>query len=87
MSGKARRFYAFTDCPGCGAVACHWLMEPWEPPSEPKEVIAVVTDYTGNVVREHYSAPGGNLEAYDLNTDTCDVMRVCVRCGSHWGEK
>lgn len=87
MGGKVRSFYAFTDCPTCGTVACHGLMNPWEPPSEPKEIVAVVTDYAGNVVSEHYSAPGGNLEAYDFNIDTCDVMRVCVRCGSHWGEK
>lgn len=83
-------FTAFTDCPGCGHLAFHWLSEPpgedEEFPGEAGETSAVVSDreikcWGGNIYRVIQDL------VYRVDKTTCDHVRECVACGQEWGEK
>lgn len=85
-----RVFTAFTDCPGCGRFAFHWLSEPpdadEEFPGEPGEVSAVDSEdevryWGGSVYRVLQRF------VYRVDKSTCDHVRECVACGQEWGEK
>lgn len=83
-----RLFTALTDCPQCGTTTVH----PWHlPPAEDQDMdtdadreaeAADIINWGGATVHVWKT-----LVRYRADHTTCDVIRECARCRTHWPER
>lgn len=83
-----RPFTALTYCPGCGVITVHpWHLPPAEDPgmSTDKDLEsdhADIVNWGGAIARVVET----NVRYREDHT-TCDVIRECVHCHTHWPER
>lgn len=82
-----REFSAYTECPQCDVVACHYLREAKAPPR--REDYKTEKDYVhARIMGQHIPLPHGGSPRRPLPYDEwrSEVVRTCVACQHQWCE-
>jgi len=83
------RFEAFTECPECGRIDCHFLRPPHAAPSaaeleehQARRSIVEVLGWGGCLVRQETIGPPPPIDE-----SMHEVIRICTGCGKEWGQR
>ena len=86
-------FTAWTDCPKCGEIACHWLDQPRRVTQQQLDTYASMANrkvVSGHEVQVWSGEGVQKLRDYYLPPPPCDetftIARICVKCGHRWGQ-
>lgn len=82
-----RRFEAYTVCPKCGRLDCHWLREPrTEPVPDRVEVSAGGVSLWANIAMQPLVYPPCEPRMKPNPEAQFEVIRICTGCHHEWGQ-